>query len=403
MNIPVVMPQLGLTMTEGTVNAWLIKPGDTVRKGDMIFAVSTDKADMEVEAMDEGTLSEIVVNPGKSVRVGTVVAYLSRPDDKFLERSGAPTARVEPAAAVTAAKDAPTPAGAKAQVEAGETFLEEERRASPRARRVARELGVDLSKIAGSGSGPIVEEDVRAAQQTTTSPAQVASGVSEDLRRRRLIAEKLILSIQNIPHFAVAVEVNAKELLVLRDNLKGAVQQHSGVKLTVTDLLLKAVGLAVAETPQINSVWENGNLRARNVCDLGLAIATDKGVVGPVIRGVDALKIVDLARARKEVAEKARARRLSLPDLEGGIGTLSNLGMYRVDAFQALITPGQSFVLATGRIENRPWVDRGALIVAPTLKLNLSVDHRVADGALAAQFLGTIAELIENPYRLIWA
>jgi pyruvate dehydrogenase E2 component (dihydrolipoamide acetyltransferase) len=217
-----------------------------------------------------------------------------------------------------------------------------------------------------------------------------------------LIAEKLTQSIQTIPHFSVAAEVNAKELIALRENLKGPIQQKSDLKLTMTDLLLKALGLALEETPGMKAVWEGGIPRAYNGCDLGLAIATDKGVVAPVIRGVEGLDLVEVGRRRSEATEKARAGRLSLTDLEGGIGTLSNLGMYRVDEFQALITPGQSFILAAGKIDNRPWVDKGVLTVAPTLRLNLSVDHRVADGALAAQFLGAIAELIENPYRLLW-
>lgn len=170
----------------------------------------------------------------------------------------------------------------------------------------------------------------------------------------------------------------------------------------MTDLLLKALGLALEETPGMKAVWEEGILRAYGGCDLGLAIATDKGVVAPVMRGVDGLELVDIGRRRNEATEKARAGRFSLTDLEGGIGTLSNLGMYRVDQFQALITPGQSFILAVGKIDNRPWVDKGLLTVAPTLRLNLSVDHRVADGAQAARFLGKIAELIENPYRLLW-
>jgi pyruvate dehydrogenase E2 component (dihydrolipoamide acetyltransferase) len=267
---------------------------------------------------------------------------------------------------------------------------------------LARELGIDVAKVTGSGrDGRIVEEDVRQAHEALSSPAPVASISSQDLRRRRVIAEKLTLSIQTIPHFAVAVEVNAKELVTLRESLKGPIQQQSNLKLTMTDLLLKALGLALEERPDMKAVWEDGTLRAYSGCDLGLAIATDKGLVAPVIRGVDELALVDVGRRRSEASEKARTGRLSLTDLEGGIGTLSNLGMYRVDQFQALITPGQSFILAVGKIDNRPWVDKGALTVAPTLKLNLSVDHRVADGAHAARFLGKIAELIENPRRLL--
>jgi pyruvate dehydrogenase E2 component (dihydrolipoamide acetyltransferase) len=398
------MPQLGLTMTEGSVNTWLMKPGDTVHKGEMLFVVSTDKADMEIESMDEGTLSEIVVQPGNVVPVGTVIAYLVRPGDELRNGRTPPSAVAETQPAVTAEKETAVRAGEQAPVATGEPVRKAEGvRVSPRARRLALQLGVDLSQVAGSGDGGvIVEEDVRRAQKAASAPAPVAPSVSEELRRRQLIAEKLTISIQTIPHFAVAAEVNAKELMALRQSLQGVVQQQSNVKLTMTDLLLKALGLAMEETPQMKAVWENGTLRAYTGCDLGLAIATEKGVVAPVIRGADSLTLASVGQWRTQATEKARSGRLALKDLEGGIGTLSNLGMYRVDLFQALITPGQSFVLAAGKIDNRPWVDKGVLTVAPTLRLNLSVDHRVADGALAAQFLGKIAELIENPYRLIW-
>lgn len=404
MKVPVVMPQLGLTMTEGSVNTWLMKIGDTVHKGDMLFVVSTDKADMEIESLDEGILSEITVELGNVVPVGTVIAYLAKPGDKPSAGSAPPVGVSELQPAVPSEKATVGHFVAEPPVLASEPAPKQvEVRVSPRARRLARQLGVDLSQVAGSGrDGRIVERDVPRSQKAPAPPAPVASGGFGDLRRRQLIAEKLTQSIQTIPHLSVAAEVNAKELIALRENLKGPIQQKSNLKLTITDLLLKALGLALEETPGLLAVWEGGTPRAYSGCDLGLAIATDKGVAAPVIRGVDGLDLVEVGRRRSEATEKARAGRLSLTDLEGGIGTLSNLGMYRVDQFQALITPGQSFILAAGKIDNRPWVDKGALTVSPTLRLNLSVDHRVADGALAAQFLGAIAELIENPYRLLW-
>jgi pyruvate dehydrogenase E2 component (dihydrolipoamide acetyltransferase) len=180
-------------------------------------------------------------------------------------------------------------------------------------------------------------------------------------------------------------------------------EKQAGVKITVTDLLLKALGLALAETSEMRTVWDEGNGPTAAAVDLGLAIASERGVVAPVIRNVGGLDIIEIVRWRQAATEKARGGRLSLADLEGGVGTLSNLGMYRVDHFQAIISPGQSFILAAGKIAHRPWVEKGVLIVAPTVTLTLSVDHRVADGALAAQFLERIAEIIENPYRLLWA
>jgi pyruvate dehydrogenase E2 component (dihydrolipoamide acetyltransferase) len=277
----------------------------------------------------------------------------------------------------------------------------EGRPASPRARKVARELGVDISQVTPSGaSGRIVEEDVRRFAETKPSPT--ATAAPADLRRRHLIAERLTRSIQTIPHFSVSVQVRADQLVSLRESLKAPVEAQAGRKLTVTDLLLKALGLAVSETAAMRTVWGEGNLRTVEAMDLGLAIAAESGVVAPVIRNVAALDLSDIARWRHAATDKARGGRLSLTDLEGGIGTLSNLGIYRVDQFQAIISPGQTFILAVGKIGQRPWVEAGALTVAQTLTLTLSVDHRVADGALAAQFLEKIAEVIENPYRLLW-
>lgn len=402
MSVPVVMPQLGLTMVEGSVSEWLKKPGDMVHKGEMLFIVSTDKADMEVESLDEGKLTQIVVAPGNTVPVGTVIAYLAGSGEEV----------VAPAAPVQAAVAPPPPVGDKMSVKAavaepptvasGTQAKHGAWPASPRARKVARELGVDISQVAPrGGSGRIVEEDVRRFAETSRTPA--AKAMPSDLRRRHLIAERLTRSIQTIPHFSVSLDVRADQLVSLRESLKGPVEEQTGLKITVTDLLLKALGLALAETSGMKTVWGEGNCQTVEAIDLGLAIAAESGVVAPVVRNVGVLDLAEIARWRHEMTEKARGGRLSLTDLEGGIGTLSNLGSYRVDRFQAIIIPGQSFILAVGKIDHRPWVEAGALTVAQTVTLTLSVDHRVADGALAAQFLERIAAIMENPYRLLWA
>ena len=399
MNVPVVMPQLGLTMTEGSVSAWLKKPGESVLKGEMLFVVSTDKADMEVESLDEGKLVRIVVEPGNIVPVGTVIAYLERPGEDVAATQPASELSAQPQAPPVAVERAnlvaeKVPPAAKAEVTSGEGPV-----ASPRARRLARDLGVDISKVKPSGrSGRIVEEDVR--RFAEGSKSQASQSTAPDLRRRQLIAERLTKSIQTIPHFSVSVEVLADQLILLRERLMVRAEKPAGLKITITDLLLMALGLALDATQGIRAVWEEGMLREVKGADLGLAIATDRGVVAPVIRDLEKLDVAEIARRRQEAVEKARSGRLSLTDLEGGIGTLSNLGMFRVDHFQAIISPGQSFILAVGKIETRPWVKEGALTVAPTMMLNLSVDHRVADGALAAMFLGKIAEIIENPSQL---
>ncbi len=395
MRVSVVMPQLGLTMTEGTVSEWIKKPGETVEKGEFLFTVSTDKADMEVESMAEGTLSEIVVEAGKAVPVGTVIAYL--------QKAGAETVSAEQSTETAERSLVPEPAQVAGkvsfpQIEASgrDRVRRKTPAASPRARRAARELGVDLASVQGTGTaGRIVEEDVRRAAQMTPPEESGAK-----TRRRQLIAGKMLESVQTIPHFTVSVEANAEVLLARLESLKGTAKDSTGVKLTVTDLLLKALAMGLIEVPGMNAAWKEGEIRPCNGVNLALAAATEEGVVGPVIHDVDKLEVGTIAQRRSDLVDKARRRRLSLRDLEGGVGTLSNLGMYQIDQFQAIITPGQSFVLAVGQIRQRPWVEGAALTVRPTIILSLSVDHRVADGAVGAEFIRKVANLIEHPERI---
>ncbi len=398
MGVSVLMPQLGLTMTEGTVGEWLRKPGDSVHKGETLFIVSTDKADMEVESLVEGTLSRIVIEAGKTVPVGTVIAYIEEsPGDAQLP--GAAEARavnsdsrplpLQAAGSPWTASTVPAPAAPRRHT--GNPP------ASPRARRLARELNIDLANIHGSGPGGcIVAADVRRSAETAR-PSSAAPAV----RRRQLLAERMTRSVQTIPPISVALEANAEPLLGLYRSQKESVSKETGLKLTVTDLLLKVLGLALVETPAMNAVWEEEGIRRRSAIDFGLATEIGLGVVAPVIRDLDALDLAAVTLRRHDLTERARQGRLALADLEGGVGTLSNLGMYRVDHFQALITPGQSFVLAVGQIRNRPWVEGSVLLVRPTVRLQLSVDHRVADGVTAVVFLDQIAALIEDPARIL--
>ena len=402
MSVPVVMPQLGLTMTEGSVSEWLKKPGDLVRKGEMLFVVSTDKADMEVESLDEGKLAQIVVQPGNVVPVGTVIAYLGGPGEETVDTLPAVPATAAPPAPALQAGTADASVVKTSSAVAAAQPRDGGLPASPRARKLARDLGVDISQVPPSGGRErIVEDDVR--QFAAAAKQPLAQAPTPELRRRRLIAERLTQSVQTIPHFSLSVELRADQLLSLRESLKGPVKEQTGLKSTVTDLLLKALALALKETPGMRAVWGEGNSRAVETIDLGLAIGAESGVVAPVVRNVAVLDLAEIARWRNEAIAKASGGKLALTDLEGGIGTLSNLGTYRVDQFQAIITPGQSFILAVGKIDLRPWVEAGELTVAQTLNLTLSVDHRVADGVLAAQFLERIAEIIENPYRLLWS
>ncbi|MGA9799858.1 MAG: dihydrolipoamide acetyltransferase family protein [Terriglobales bacterium] len=404
MSFAIVMPQLGLTMEEGTVSGWLKKTGDAVKKNEPLFSVSTDKVEMDVESAVDGTLGKIIVPAGETVKVGTVLAYVDggdgeditavgseQPSEETLEEAS--TVPEAPASKASATARATEPASAD---RASDGRAASPRAVSPRAKRLAKELGVDLATVRGTGvDGQISEKDIQSAA------ASVKKVSSPDGGRRQLIAEKLTLSVQTIPTFSVAAEMNAENLIALHESFKPSLAQSGGMKITLTDLLLMLFAQAFKSNPELNATWEGNTVSSRSSVDLGLAVATPKGVVAPVIRNLGSVDLRTLVTRRTELVEKARAGRLSLADLEGGVATLSNLGMYRVDQFQAIITPGQSSILAVGQIRKRPWVEE-TLTVKPTVMLNLTVDHRVTDGATGAAFLSKLVDLIENPQGFSW-
>lgn len=396
MSFAIVMPQLGLTMEEGTVSGWLKNPGDQVKKNEPLFTVSTDKVEMEVESAVDGILGKIIVSAGETVTVGTVLAYIDSDEGEDITAVGNEQPTDETIAEAAPSHDVSAPQVTTARSTPPETFANPagtKRSASPRAKRLAKERGVDLAAVFGTGlEGQITEKDIRGA----SAPREKAS---QSDGRRQLIAEKLTLSLQTIPTFSVAAEVNADNFIALHEDLKELLAKVAGLKVTISDLLLAIFAHALKNNPQLNATWEEKAVRNRNAVDVGLAVATPKGVIAPVIRNLGSIDLQALVARRIEVVEKARAGQLSLADLEGGVGTLSNLGMYRVDHFQAIITPGQSSILAVGQIRKRPWLDQ-TLTVKPTVMLNLTVDHRVVDGAVGAEFLGKMVELIENPKDL---
>ena len=390
MSFAIVMPQLGLTMEEGTVSGWLKKTGDVVKKNEPLFSVSTDKVEMDVESSVDGTLGKIIVPAGETVKVGTVLAYVDGSDGEDVSAVGSEHPTIELLEEIAGPKEAATPIARRTVEKPSKDRVTTRAQVSPRAQRLAKELGVNLAAVSGTGiNGEVTEKDIRSA--SASAPASKVA--SADANRRQLIADRLTLSIQTIPTFSVAAEVNAENLIALHESLK----QSMPAKVTLTDLLLAIFAETLKSNPDLNAVWEKQSVSRRTAVDLGLAVATSKGVVAPVLRNLASADLSALVRRRIDLVEKARAGRLALADLEGGVGTLSNLGMYRVDHFQAIITPGQSSILAVGQIRKRPWVDGTSLTVKPTVMLNLTVDHRVADGAIGAAFLSKIVELIENP------
>jgi pyruvate dehydrogenase E2 component (dihydrolipoamide acetyltransferase) len=383
----IYMPQLGLTMTEGKVVRWLKAAGDPVRKGEPVLAIETDKVSVEVESPADGVLGPILVEAGATVPIGGMLSHVLPPTSST-------------------------------QGEKRKTQEETPVRASPLARRLAQELGVDLTLVEGTGpGGRIVEDDVRRAAAATRRPesalpapqirnlqSQIENPIEPLSGIRRVVAERMAHSFATAPHFYLSTEVEATALTRMREGLLAKVEAATSARLTVTDILLKVCAQALAEFPDVNVAWAEdaaGGIVRHTEVNVGLAVSLDTGLVVPVLHGTDRLTLGEIARRRSDLVERARGGKLTLADLEGGTFTLSNLGMFGVDQFHAILNPPQSAILAVGRINDRPVAAAGAVVVRPTMHLTLSVDHRVLDGALGARFLERVAQLIQEPYLLL--
>jgi len=414
MAISVVMPALEMAQETGKLVTWLKKAGEPVRKGEMLLEVETDKAVVEVEAAGDGILAGVTAKPGDVIPVGHTIAWLVQPGEAPPAggQPGAPTARRTDAAPAAAA--APEPAGRASAGAVGAA------RISPKARRLAQEHGVDLTRVKGSGAGgEILAGDILAAAPqvrlqpdiTTAkadSPAHVASGFSrtgasgrtEPLTTvGRLMAERTTHSWTTVPHFFVTREVDATALNAARDALLPAIERSHGVKVTHTDLLVSAVARALQNHPRVNATWTADGIVVHRERHVALALAVENAVVTGVIRSADAASIGDIAVRRRELADRARAGRLHPDDIAGATFTISNLGMYGVDAFTAIIVPPQAAILAVGAIADRVVAVDGTPAVRPMLTMTLSCDHRVVDGVRAAEFIRDLAAVLQEPIR----
>jgi pyruvate dehydrogenase E2 component (dihydrolipoamide acetyltransferase) len=382
MAIQITVPRLGWSMEEGTFSSWLKNDGDQVKSGDPLFALESDKVTMDVESLDSGVLHipPDAPQPGAVVTVGQSIGFL------LAEGEQVPN---ENAPAASAHAD-PLPERADAHL------------ITPRARRVAAELHVDAAQLKGSGmGGRIRERDVRQAHAVSaTSPP--GAGVGHSSRIRKIVAARLEESFRT-PHFYVHAEVDASFLARLREELLPIVEEQYHVRLTLNDLLVKAIAMALRARPDVNSFWNQGEIVSRSAVNIGLAVQVNDGLVVPVIRDADRLTVAEIALARHELVERCRRSEARLADLQDGSVTLSNLGPYGVDRFQAILNPPESAIVAVGRMAKRPFVDGDALVARLTMPLSISVDHRVVDGVAAAAFLKSIVDLLQSPLRLVLA
>jgi pyruvate dehydrogenase E2 component (dihydrolipoyllysine-residue acetyltransferase) len=383
----VIMPALEMAQETGRIVRWLRAEGDEVTKGEPLMEIETDKVTVEIEAPANGTLAGIRASEGDDVPVGEPVAFLLAPGEEVPEL--APVAAGAPAAEAAEAE----PSTASNNLLLGERA----RRplASPKARRIAAERGVDLDAIAGTGPhGAVVASDLAGAA-AAPEPASNKLLLGPIWRR---MAERTTRSWQSAPHFFLVREVDASRLGGWRDSLRRR-EGYEGV--THTDLLVKLSAAALREHPRVNASWRDGELAASDDVNVGIAVAIEDGLVVPVVHGADALGIDEIAARRAELVAAAREGRLAPKDVRGGTFTISNLGMYGVDAFLAIVNEPQAAILAVGRIADRVVALDGRPEVRPTLILSLSFDHRVVDGARGAEFLDTLATLAEEPAGLV--
>jgi pyruvate dehydrogenase E2 component (dihydrolipoyllysine-residue acetyltransferase) len=389
MAISVVMPALEMAQETGKLLAWRKKEGDRVTKGEPLLEIETDKAVVEIEAPGDGILAGVTADVGAVIPVGETIAWLVAPGEQPpAKKTTAPAARATSAAA-HAAVAAPAPTAPTSQTP----------QISPKARRLAKELGVDISAVRGTGpDGTITTQDIQKFTESgTTSQAAPASSGAEALSQvARLMAERTTQSWTSVPHFFLVSEVDAGKLQKWQKQIAPEIEKADGVRPTITDLLVALIAKVLAKHPKMNSSWTGDGIRTNPDVSISVAMAVKDGVVGAVIHKADSIKISEISAQRRDLAERARAGRLRPADITGGTFTLSNLGMYKVDAFSAIITPPQAAVLAIGSITERVVAVDGKPAVRPMMTMTLSSDHRVVDGARAAEFLRDLAESIQQ-------
>jgi len=415
------MAQLSPTMEEGKLIEWKVGEGDAVAQGDIVAEIETDKANMEVEAMGGGVLRKILVQPGATVPVGTLIGVIAELDEAIdsliagaaesAPESAAPTTDATPAAPVAPAAPV-TPAAPVAPAGAGDTRL----KVSPVARRIASERGLDLATVTGSGpGGRIIKADVEAllaAPATTPPPMQAPAAapappssepaltdrVEEASQMRKAIARQLVRSIGPVPHFFLTTEIDMGRALELRADLNARASEG---KIGVNDLLLKATAEALARHPGANASWEEDAVRYHGSVDIGIAVALEEGLITPVLRDAARKGLRQISTEARDLIARARERQLVPEEYRGATFSLSNLGMFEIDQFTAIINPPEAGILAVGQTIEKPVVVGGEVVVRKRMRVTMSCDHRVIDGASGAAFLGTFKAMLENPLEMI--
>ena len=431
MSVNIEMPKLSDTMTEGTLVKWHKQVGDSVEIGDVLAEIETDKATMEMEAFDDGVITKILIQTGEKAPIGGVLAILNG------DSAGSPAPAQQAATPTPAASQATTPvshtAPAAATQASGDRVL-----ASPLARKVAAELGVNLSSVTGTGpAGRITRDDVQAANNTPAKPApsseaSAAAALAASIKTkaaapsapapapqaivpvaksedeiiqlssmRKVIASRLLTSKTTIPHFYLHIEVDAAPLLALRQQVNDQAEKTHGNKYSVNDFILKAVINAAQAVPAINASFAGDHIVKFKHVGLSVAIAVEDGLVTPVIKQAESKSLLAISRAVKDFAVRAKDKKLKPDEFDGGTITVSNLGAWGIESFDAIVNPPQAAILSVGAAIEKPVVKNGQIVPGLRMNLGLSCDHRVVDGAVGAQFLAEVRKLIEQPALML--
>lgn len=410
------MPKLSDTMTEGVIAAWHKNVGDTVKAGDLLAEIETDKATMELESYFDGVLLYQGIEVGKPVPIGTLMAIIGKPGEDISGILAKYSSGTAPSTPQTETKTETTP---QTTVQATTSINTDDRiKASPLAKKIAAEKGINLKEIEGSGdNGRIIKKDVENyaqqqkqqitqtfEQQTTQKAAAtqnlVTQGAYTDTlvsQMRKTIARRLSESLYSAPHFFLTMEINMDNIIELRKQVNAI----SDVKTSFNDWVVKAVSMALRKHPKINASWLGDKIRTYHYINIGVAVAVEEGLLVPVIRNADQKTITQISTETKQLAEKAKNKELQPADWEGNTFTISNLGMYGIDEFTAIINPPDACILAVGGIKETPIVKNGQVVVGNIMKVTLSCDHRIVDGAMGAAFLQTLKTLLEEPFKIL--
>jgi pyruvate dehydrogenase E2 component (dihydrolipoamide acetyltransferase) len=396
MAFSVVMPALEMAQETGKLIAWRKKEGDRVSKGEPLLEIETDKAVVEVEAPADGVLAGIKASEGAEIPVGQTIAWIVAPGEKPPADSAAPA----PAARTTTQPKAEPSPSSRSEAVAPSSAVSA--KISPKARRLAKELGVDIARLQGSGpGGEILASDVEAAAGGLASGSTAKKSVEIPTSLGRIMAERTTQSWTTIPHFFVTRDIDAAALNQYRDRIVEEIEASENVRVTHTDLLVALVSRVLLKHPRLNASWSAEGIHLHDYVNMGVAIAVNDGVVAAVIHNAHTAKLPEIARQRRDLAERARTGKLRPADIADATFTISNLGMYKVDQFSAIITPPQAAILAMGAIAERVVALEGKAAVRTMISMTISCDHRVADGARAAMFLSDLAEALQQPAKLL--